>query len=107
MCDCYTHKCYCCEEKIPMHLEDFNTAREEVVVFCHEHIPDLRKNGAVWEYWEEGRELEDSAPKRCFVLATTKTALDHAQGNHPNTGNSKIVEVFGLAVSNDDEEVRW
>ena len=79
-----------------MHLEDFSTAREEVVVFCHKHLPDIRQNGAVWEYWEP-----DCGTVRCFVLATTKTALTHTRGNHPNTGNSKIVEIFGLAVADD------
>lgn len=41
MCDCYEHKCdvITCNEKIPIHIADFNTPRENVLVYCTRHIP--------------------------------------------------------------------
>lgn len=40
MCDCYYHKCKDCEKEIPIHLGDFVTRRDEIEVFCNDHIPD-------------------------------------------------------------------
>jgi len=40
MCDCYLHKCKFCEEKLPVHLGNFETDRSEIEVFCEKHIPD-------------------------------------------------------------------
>lgn len=41
MCDCYEAKCEIkdCEEKIPIHIADFNFDREEIQVFCNKHLP--------------------------------------------------------------------
>lgn len=37
MCDCYEHKCECCNETIPMHIEDFNYPRNKFKVWCYKH----------------------------------------------------------------------
>ncbi len=39
MCDCYIAKCEVCKKKIPVHIEDYCTPRENVKVYCSKHIP--------------------------------------------------------------------
>ena len=41
MCDCYGEKCKECEEVIPIHLGDYETSRDEIEVYCKEHIPPV------------------------------------------------------------------
>jgi len=41
MCDCYGAKCEECDEVLPVHLGDYDTDRDEVKVFCKDHIPDM------------------------------------------------------------------
>lgn len=40
MCDCYAPKCESCEERIPVHIEDYDYPREDVQVFCSLHLPE-------------------------------------------------------------------
>ena len=58
MCDCYGHKCDHpgCEETISIHLQDFETSREEVDVFCYKHLGDSSE-GELWDY--ESDEWDD------------------------------------------------
>ena len=87
MCDCYGHGCAVpgCREVIPMHLEDFETARYEIEVYCGEHIPADTSDGVMWAFSDKEtqkrpRVLQD----RCFVRALTANARGHADGNLPN-----------------------
>jgi hypothetical protein len=40
MCDCYFHKCKECDTKLPVHLGDYETERNEIEVFCQDHLPN-------------------------------------------------------------------
>lgn len=45
MCDCYTAKCEDCSNELPVHIGDFSTYRDNVIVRCEDHPPtrnDLR-----------------------------------------------------------------
>jgi hypothetical protein len=39
MCDCYEHKCKICNNEVPIHIGDFAFPREDVEVWCHQHLP--------------------------------------------------------------------
>lgn len=92
MCDCYQHKCNHndCNIRIPMHLEDFETEREEVEVFCGSHIPSKseRTDGVVWSV------RQGKTKSKIFVRALTKNAKNHWKGNHYN-GGCRCIEAFG------------
>ena len=40
MCDCYEQKCEQCQQMIPVHIADFCTAKENLQVFCDQHLPE-------------------------------------------------------------------
>ena len=94
MCDCYQHKCnhenY--NVRIPIHLEDFSTGRDEVEVFCGSHIPEKskRKDGVLW------RIKQCKSSSKIFVRALTQNAKDH--WNCYNGGCEQI-EVFGKPIT--------
>jgi len=50
MCDCYSHKCKLCDKQLSVHLGDFETGRDEIEVFCSDHIPN--ENVAVFTITE-------------------------------------------------------
>ena len=96
MCDCYSHKCLMCDEYLSMHLADFNTASSEIDVFCDQHIPEDTSDGVLWEWsdeWsEDGIEKEPTIYKRMFIRWLTDNAQRNAEGNHPNTYHTRVVE---------------
>jgi hypothetical protein len=69
-----------CGEKIEMHLADFNTAPDEVEVFCQNCMPTARIGGIVWNY----KDSPKAKWQRVFVKALTENAVDNMDGNHPN-----------------------
>ncbi len=86
MCDCYSHKCECCEELIPMHIADFEFPREDFKIWCEKHI-DQAPFGAIIFETVEPEEYFDLIPVgwKCAILGP-KTEANHAkyQRNHPN-----------------------
>jgi len=52
MCDCFMPKCHLCETRLPLHISDFCTPRENVEVYCPQHVGKTHQfPGSVWE-WE-------------------------------------------------------
>ena len=47
MCDCYWPTCERCSTRIPLHIADFCMSREDISVFCPDHLP--RRNVVVYE----------------------------------------------------------
>ena len=92
MCDIYGARCAKkgCSSVIDMHLEGYETGREEVKVFCGSHIPAKkeRKDGVLW------RIRKGKSHTRIFVVALTKNARKHWNGNCYN-GEDSPVELFG------------
>ena len=108
MCDCYGHKCLLCDERVPIHLGDFNTRREEINVICHKHsysevepylkdavlwVMDVWPSGHLWDDDEEDggynfkrskQQAEEYGGKVITVQALTDNALKNARHNHPN-----------------------
>ena len=90
MCDCYSHKCNHpgCNVRIPIHLEDYETGRDEIKVFCGSHIPKNRDDGVLWT-WKQGK-----SKTRVFIKALTDNAKNHWEGNSIND-EGNYIEIFG------------
>lgn len=91
MCDCYDHKCYECEEQVPMHIADFDYPRSDFKVWCPEHIALSAPTATIF------RVASDDDPD--FPLGYT-CAIDGPQvgvmgGNHPNIG-ADVEEIRGF-----------
>ena len=87
MCDCYSAKCYAtgCAVRIPMHLEDYSTGREEVAVYCGRHIPADTSDGRVFRWSEQTSDKRPKRMRRCFIRALTANVRSNADGNTPNS----------------------
>jgi hypothetical protein len=46
MCDCYSAKCEECDRELPVHIGNFSTPRENVLVRCKKHRP-MDKHGKI------------------------------------------------------------
>jgi len=49
MCDCYEHKCECCDELIPVHIGGFKFPRTDFQVWCKDHTDKAPKGAVVFE----------------------------------------------------------
>ena len=91
MCDIYAHPCGVCGQAIEMHLADFNTGADEIVVYhsaCFNRLkvkPEF-KSYAVWQY-QTGKSRQ-----KVVVCALTDNAHDNRDGNHPNEWPLKLIK---------------
>ena len=85
MCDIYMAKCPRCDVQTDMHLEDYNTGRDEVEVYCGRHLPDDMSDGVLWEYAAQG------GWRKVFVRALTRNAAENMDGNCPNEFHARKV----------------
>lgn len=120
MCDCYHHACKVCGEPLPVHLNDYDTNREEVEVFCEKHLPDndvvvftlteatkdrvpkklskkeikqIRKSqDIVYIISEMCENREYPVGWKMGIRALTDNARNNARGNNPNLGVDWIEE---------------
>lgn len=101
MCDIYGAKCHACGTVIPMHLGDFETKRDEVVVSCGRHVPKntIPNRTMVWfiDYSEvitgkqdypnlDNDETWDEQPV-VYVTALNEHAWANRLQNNPNIAN--------------------
>jgi hypothetical protein len=112
MCDIYYAECAepSCKRKIYMHLDDFNTWRSDVRVYCPEHIPKDRSRGVLWEILEDDTgetglfaavlitDYDGPWPALVFVEALSEEAVENSNGNHPNACELRSVEAFGFPL---------
>lgn len=100
MCNCYEHPCEICGEAIPMHLADFNTHPQEIIIV---HVPkcllklrtitspNKRRNWRSKPYTDwEWREEETDKWKTIRVFHLTANARIYSEGNHPNAERIKL-----------------
>lgn len=98
MCDCYNHPCKVCGLKLPIHLSDFDTERDEIEVFCDRHIPPKNVNVTIYictkETYSSDAENGEYWPKgyRMGIKSLTENAKNNRIGNHPNESNFAVWE---------------
>jgi len=99
LCDIYTARCEKCGKEIEMHLGDFETRRDEIVVLCSEHVKDYKKYGDRCVFWlfnpievitynEEFDKnfLTTVSNPIVAVISLTDNAWENRFYNHPNYG---------------------
>lgn len=105
MCDCYGEPCKVCGEIFPLHLEDFATGRQEIMLVCDTCLKRLATSGNLgdtnlyrflktnpyveWSFRQDDKRGRPS--KRLRLYALTQNALDHRMENSPNTADHKTV----------------
>lgn len=99
MCDCYSHKCKECDTKLPVHLGDYETERDEIEVFCQNHLPDkdVRIFTLTKKFEFPDRYPDDYEPNvgwQMGIRALTDNARKWKEYNHPNLASD--VEVKDL-----------
>lgn len=87
MCDVYFTMCKMCGTGLPVHLGDYSTDRDEVEVFCSEHLPnhDVR----IFTLIEDDIEDNSIIYPKGFTMGIrylTDNAKYHKNINHPNIG---------------------
>ncbi len=91
MCDCYSPKCEICDERIPVHIGDYNYPREDVQVFCRLHIPGRKVT--VFTSTEKSR-MDPEYPKgwSCGIRLQDGRTEPSSEDVTPNIGVEYIVE---------------
>jgi len=79
MCDIYVDPCYVCGKWLPVHLGDFKTPRQDIVVFCEKHIPESNARVCTFEKRVRGVGRERA------IRSLTDTARKNIYMNFPNT----------------------
>lgn len=96
MCDCYSHKCQApdCNVHLEMHLNDYDTDRDEIEIYCEAHLPENMDDGVLWDV-----QLEDKSHTKFFVRSLTENARNNSEGNHPNIEEPyQELSIFGKKV---------
>ena len=83
MCDCYGHKCECCDERVPMHIADFNYPREDFKMWCHDHVDKAEPGAIIFELIVEDEEGWDGIPVG-WKCAIKGPRVGEEGGNTPN-----------------------
>ena len=105
-CDIYRAKCAECNTRINMHLGDFNTSREEIIVLCHEHVHLYPKYGSRVVFWahnyveemnhkinypSQDHNIFGSDEPFVAVISLTQNAWENRMHNNPNDGFSEPI----------------
>ncbi len=83
MCDCYDAKCELCDERIPMHIADFNYPREDFKVWCRKHLAGASSDAVVFLIVEASDIEGDDFPPG-WACAIAGPEVGDEGGNHPN-----------------------
>lgn len=78
MCDIYGARCECGAVIVDWHLEDFDTPREDVQLYCS------KCNNSRGYHYPQAVYWIDRLRKPVSLVALTKTAKFNWEGNHPN-----------------------
>jgi len=127
MCDCYIAHCVSCGKPIPMHLEDFNTARDEILVYCGRAFchpsPPIREKYPWWVVWKIPEEIPKEYGKdaqlrrhaekeiaelggfKIIILPLTDTGKLNYLGNCPNMVVTRDFEVIDFR--NEETQREW
>lgn len=92
MCDCYAPKCEKCDERIPVHIEDFNYPREDIQVFCKDHMPTERVT--VWMLTGDDDFCDLKAGWTCGIRLQDGNIEPDSVGVYPNMNAAWMVRKF-------------
>jgi len=98
MCDCYYHKCKECDITLPVHLGDYDTEREEIEVFCKDHIPEYNVRVFTVKKVYEDEESNFSEKNKVSIgwkmgiRSLTENAKNNEKVNTPNLASEIDVE---------------
>ena len=82
MCDCYEHKCECCNELVPMHIGDYRFPRSDFRVWCGSHISKAPKGAVIFKSIK-GRRFSFDGFLRCAIYGPE---VGGDGSNAPNVG---------------------
>ena len=87
MCDICSLKCVHCDVRLPVHLGDYDTDRDEILVFCKDHLPeyDVRIYTLVEDEVTEYGNLEFPKGWKMGIRTLTYNAEQNKDVNYPNT----------------------
>ena len=91
MCDILNHPCKICGADLPLHLGDYDTAREEVECYCEKHIPTINCRSFCLtdddidpEYYKPGNPIDFPKGYKMAIRALTENARENKDKNYPN-----------------------
>ena len=86
MCDCFNPRCHLCETRLSLHIADFCTGRENVEVYCSQHVGKTHQfPGSVWR-WEHAEDgFRKGERMGILILNTEGLADEYLEGICPNT----------------------
>jgi hypothetical protein len=90
MCDCYCANCCVCGKDLPIHLGDYVTPRQDIDVFCDEHIPHYNCRVFIIEEDEDGSFKKGY---RIGIRALTDKAKEFKEYNYPNVEEFRFADV--------------
>ena len=107
MCDIFYPECRAegCAVRASIHLADFLTKRDEVEIYCWNHIPEDISDGVLYDVDDEVVGELPGYKGKLFIRALTDNAKNRWLGNHYN-GDDKIIAVFGKTGKAKDESVK-
>jgi hypothetical protein len=92
MCNIINSPCIICGADLPLHLGDYDTAPEEVVCYCEQHLPTLGcriytliEDDIDPEYYIDGDKIERPKGWKMGIRAITTNAFYNEDKNYPNT----------------------
>lgn len=95
MCDCYYHKCKKCNKEFYIHIGDFAHPREDVEVFCEEHLSG-EKELDIYLLLEDKEWTGQEKEEKIGIRLKNGNAKD--EGIYPNC-NSRFLEIIvGLII---------
>ena len=111
MCDCYYHKCKECDITLPVHLGDYDTEREEIEVFCKDHIPEYNVRVFTVKKVYEDEESNFSEKNKVSILESVgsedvfKKRMNEYEDNYKKVidyykFNALELDVAGLSIEN-------
>jgi len=86
-----------CGKGLPIHLRDWDTKRNEIDVFCSDHIPDTRVRVFTIQ---DDRNIPDGT--KIGIRYLTDNAWEQADGNYPNTGGDDTFVDIGVTQHEQD-----
>ncbi len=84
MCDCYGHKCECCNEIVQMHIADYSYPQTDFKVWCEACVENAPVGAVVFETTGVSDWGDEPVGWTCAIMGPD---VGKHGGNHPNIAN--------------------